>query len=442
MSCAVQYEAAARRQADSESPEEIRLKKNVFCGGKPVYGLPFMKIALLHYSFWPETGGVEHVVRDQANMLRRAGHQVKVLAGVGLDTGEDYEFKLMPELAPDYELNVSVRSVLDRGQSDQNFSKYRSVLVEALGEALTGMDVTFVHNIFTMHFNLALTRALHDLAPYHKMVAWTHDMVATNSDYALPNPTQPPWNLMRTSSPEVTYVAISEHRADEIKAHLKPAAEPRVVLDLIDPVRLYGLTPEIRESLSSLDLPDRDFVFLLPARMLIRKNIEFALEVIKKLCEKGRNPLLLITGAKAANNPASERYGDFLRHSMPKELLGHVVFISDFFVVQDDTMRDLFLLADCLLFPSKQEGFGLPIIEAALHRLPVWCNDIPALWVTEGEGAFMLKDLEKLSDAVSWLEGQPIFRQQRKCRRLFNPAVVYQRYYAPLLESLVPNKPI
>jgi glycosyltransferase involved in cell wall biosynthesis len=400
-----------------------------------------MKIALLHYSYWPEIGGVENVMRDQANMLRRAGHQVKIIAGTGLDAGEDYEFILLPELAPDYELNISVRSVLERGQADKNFSQYRSVLVEAVGAALTGVDVTFVHNVFTMHFNLALTRALHDLAPYHKMVAWTHDMVATNSDYALPNPTQPPWNLMRTSSPDVTYVTVSDRRVDELKAHLKPPVAAKVMLDMIDPGRFFGLTPEMRESLSSLDIAEREFIFLLPARILLRKNLELALEIVKKLCEMKRNPLLLITGAKAPNSPAAERYGDFLRRSLPAELLSHVVFVSDFFVIQDDTLRDLYLLADCLLFPSKQEGFGLPIVEAALHRLPVWCNDVPAFWTTEGESAFMLKDLAKLPDAISWLEAIPTFRQQRKCRRMFDPAIIYRKYYVPLLSSLFPEKP-
>lgn len=399
-----------------------------------------MKIALLHYSFWPETGGVEHILRDQANMLCRAGHEVKVLSGVGLDTGEDYAFELLPELAPDYELNVSVRTVLERGQSDQNFNKYRSVLVEALSPAFTGMDLVLVHNILTMHTNLALTRALHDLAPYHKMVAWTHDMVATNSDFALPNPTKPPWNLMRTRSPDVTYVAISELRSDELKAHLAPKVEPRIIPNMVDPVRLFGLTPEMRESLPSLSLPERDFVFLLPARIMLRKNIEFALEVVKKLAEMGRNPLLLITGAKVTNSPASERYGEFLRQSLPKDLLSHVVFVSDFFVIQDDTLRDLYLLSDCLLFPSKQEGFGLPVIEASLYRMPVWCSNVPAFQAMEGEGACLLNDLAKLPDAVAWLEGQPTFRQQRKCRRLFDPAGIYHKYYEPFFASLITKK--
>jgi glycosyltransferase involved in cell wall biosynthesis len=386
-------------------------------------------------------GGVENVVRDQANMLVNAGHEVKVLTGNGLDTGEGYTFVLLPQLAPDFELNKSVRAVLDRGQADQNFAKYRAVLVEALEAALAGVDVTFVHNIFTMHYNLACTLALHDLAPRHKMIAWTHDLTATNRDFALPNPTQPPWNLMRTSSPDVTYVATSDLRAAEIRAHLKPPVEPTVIPNMVDPVRLFGLAPELRRSLLALEIPWRDFVFLLPARVMVRKNIDFAIEIVKKLREQDRNPLLLITGAKVSDSPASEHYGAFLRQSLPEDLRGHVVFLSDYFLVQDDTLRDLYLLSDCLLFPSMQEGFGLPVLEAAMHRMPVWCRDIPAFRALDGSGSFLLDDLAKLPEAITWLEAQSPFRQQRRCRRLFDPTIVYSKYYEPLLNSFTQQKP-
>jgi glycosyltransferase involved in cell wall biosynthesis len=397
-----------------------------------------MKIVLLHYSFWPEIGGVEQVMRDQANLLLREGHEVKVVAGTGEPTGEEYELELLPELAPDFDLNKAVRTVLERGQADLNFSKYRSVLVEALGKAFAGADLILVHNIFTMHFNLPLTRALHDLAPKHKMIAWTHDLVATNSDFALPNPTQPPWNQMRATAPGVTYVAASELRVDEIKAHLKPAVEAQFVPNLVDPVRLFGLTPELRESLPSLKISERDYVFLLPAKLTPRKNIEFALETVKKLCEMGRNPLLMITGAKVANSAAAAHYGEFLRQSLPKVLFSHVVFIADFFTIQDDTLRDLYLLSDCLFFPSRQEGFGLPVVEAALYRMPVWTSNIPAFHAMKGEGAYLLDNVAKIAGAVAWLEGLPTFRQQREARRLFDPGLIYREYYAPLFASLFP----
>lgn len=397
-----------------------------------------MNIVLLHYSAWPEIGGVENVVRDQANMLVNAGHSVRILAGDGRDTGDGAEFVPIPQLASDFELNQSVRAVLDRGQGDQRYGQYRAVLVEALGAALADVDVTLVHNIFTMHYNLACTQALHDLAPTHPMVAWTHDLVAGNPDHALPNPTQPPWNLMRTACPSAVYVASSARLASELKTHLKLPAMPEVIPDMVDPMRLFGLTREMRTLLLPLEIPWRDFVFLLPAQIMVRKNIDFALEAMKLLCGQGRNPLLLITGAKVANSPASQHYGDFLRQSIPPELEAHVVFLSDHFPVTDEVLRDLYLLSDCLILPSRQEGFGLPVLEAAMHRMPVWCNDVPAFRALEGSGSFLFNDLARLPEAVTWLESQSTFRQQRRCRRLFDPIILYSKSYEQLLSALAP----
>ena len=395
-----------------------------------------MKIALIHYTTWPEVGGVENMVRDQANMFVAAGHQVKVLTGAGADPKEGYEVVVVPEMSPDFSFNKSTRAVLDKGQMDQGFNFYRSKLIDALDSELAGMDLTIVHNIFTVHFNLPLTRALHDLAARHKMIAWTHDLTATNPDYALPNPNQAPWNLMRTPSKDVIYVATSDLRAAELKIQLKFGATPQIIPNMVDPARLFGCTPDVRKALLALEIPWRDFVFLLPARIMVRKNIEFAIEVVKELIALGRNPLLLVTAAKSRDGASAEHYSAFMRQSIPEELERNIIFVSEYFPTPDDTLRDLYLLSDCLFFPSRNEGFGLPILEAAMHRMPVWCQEIPAYRALEGAGSFVFKDIAQLPEAVDWLEQQPAFRQQRRCRRLFDPIIIYSRYYDSFLNSI------
>ena len=399
-----------------------------------------MKIALIHYTTWPEVGGVENMVRDQANMLVAAGHEVKVLSGAGGDPKEGYEFVLVPEMAPDFPLNKAVRAVLDKGQMDQSFNFYRSKLIDALDAAMAGVQLTIVHNIFTVHFNLPLTRALHDLAGRYKMIAWTHDMTATNTDFALPNPNQPPWSLMRTPSKDVIYVATSDLRAAELKIQLKFSATPQIIPNVVDPARLFGCTPDVRKALLALEIPWRDFVFLLPSRIMVRKNVEFAIEVVKELIALGRNPLLLVTAGKARESASAEHYSAFMRQSIPPELERNIIFVSDYFPVPDEALRDLYLLSDCLFFPSRSEGFGLPVLEAAMHRMPVWCQEIPAYRALEGSGSFVFNDLVQLPEAVDWLEQQPAFRQQRRCRRLFDPIIVYSRYYDAFLNSIPVRK--
>jgi glycosyltransferase involved in cell wall biosynthesis len=205
----------------------------------------------------------------------------------------------------------------------------------------------------------------------------------------------------------------------------------------VDPCRIFGLTPEMRSSLPSLNLSARDFIFLLPAPLLPRKNIEFALAAMKELRALDRNPLLLITAPALSGVPAATRYGDFLRKTVPDEIKEHVVFVHDFFPVTDQILRDLYLLADCLFYPAAREGFGLPLAEAAGYRLPIWCQDIPAYQqLAEAEAAYPLGELAELPAAMEWLECLPTFRQQRLWRSLFDPTLLYESHYAPLLESM------
>lgn len=400
-----------------------------------------MKIALLHYTSWPHVGGVENFIRDQATLLARKGHEVQVLAGEGENPNEGYDLQIIPEIALDFPLNAEVRAVLNRGQFDQKFTQYRSLLVAALQPYLARVDFTIVHNVFTMHFNLALTQALHDLSAQFPFIAWTNDLIATNSDYSLPNPGKTPWSLVRTTVPKVTYVTVSEVRKNEMEAYMTPVPEVKIVPDIIDLARHFHLTEEMKASLETLNLSDRDFIFFLPAaRITPRKNIEFAIEIIKEIKAKGLNPLLFITGSGDRQNPSGTQYSQYLRACIPAGLKRSVVFVNDHFTVGDKNIRDFYLLSDCLLFPPRQEGFGLPIIEAALYRMPIWCSKVPAFWALEGEGMFMMSELSQLSEALNWLEMQPAFRLQRLVRRTFDMERVYRNYYAPLFEEVMQKK--
>jgi glycosyltransferase involved in cell wall biosynthesis len=40
-------------------------------------------------------------------------------------------------------------------------------------------------------------------------------------------------------------------------------------------------------------------------------------------------------------------------------------------------VADLYAMADALLLPSREEGFGLPLLEAGLARVPAFVTDIP-----------------------------------------------------------------
>ena len=53
----------------------------------------------------------------------------------------------------------------------------------------------------------------------------------------------------------------------------------------------------------------------------------------------------------------------------------------------DPVVADLYALADVLFLPSREEGFGIPVLEALLRRTPIVCSDLPALREVAGDAA-------------------------------------------------------
>jgi glycosyltransferase involved in cell wall biosynthesis len=47
--------------------------------------------------------------------------------------------------------------------------------------------------------------------------------------------------------------------------------------------------------------------------------------------------------------------------------------------ISDEQLQALWTTASCAAFPTRSEGFGIPVIEAMDRRVPVACSDIPVL---------------------------------------------------------------
>jgi glycosyltransferase involved in cell wall biosynthesis len=74
--------------------------------------------------------------------------------------------------------------------------------------------------------------------------------------------------------------------------------------------------------------------------------------------------------------------------------------------IDDDTLQQVYLASTCLLFPSEGEGFGLPLIEAAHHGLPLLVRDLPVFREVAGVHAHYFSGMDgaALAGAVrEWL---------------------------------------
>jgi mannosylglucosylglycerate synthase len=313
-----------------------------------------VKIALVHYSCLPVLGGVEIVMAAHARLFADHGHAVTLVCGRG--GSGDPRINTVP---------------LPDGDDVQK-------LAGELRSILAAQDVVMIHNVMTMHFRLPLTEALWNLAGELtgvRFVGWVHDLAACNPDYALPPLAR---SHLSRAHERIAYVAVSEHRRGQF-AELT-GAPARIVPNGIDASQALGLGAPVVDFSRRFHLFEREVVLLHPTRLLRRKNVELGIRVAAELHASGVSCAYLVTAARDAQNAASADYARELR-ALRTELAmePHVHFLHEHFAVTAGDLADLHRIADALFLPSRQEGFGLPVLEAALHRLPIFCSDIEPL---------------------------------------------------------------
>jgi glycosyltransferase involved in cell wall biosynthesis len=126
-----------------------------------------------------------------------------------------------------------------------------------------------------------------------------------------------------------------------------------------------------------------------------RKGYAVALTAFEKLWSAGVNARYVIAG----------RYGWNVR-ALRKRILEHPEFGRRLFWLSQASDADITHLyegARALIVPSFAEGFGLPIVEAMRHNLPVIASDAPVFREIGGDAViyFSLLDGDSLAECVA-----------------------------------------
>jgi glycosyltransferase involved in cell wall biosynthesis len=407
-----------------------------------------MKIGLLHYAAPPVVGGVEKVIGEHARRLADAGHRVRILAGRGAQTDPRVEFALIPQVDSLHPQVLEIKAELDRGHVPPGFARLVGDLQALLEVHAADLDVLIAHNVGSLNKNLALTAALQQLsarpgAP--AVVLWHHDLAWTTPRYQGELHPGYPWSILRTPWPGVQQVVISELRRQELARLMGlPLKAIRVVPNGIDLEGFLKLEAQTVEWIESLDLLSAAPLLLLPVRITRRKNIELAIHTLTYLVKMMPQARLVITGPLGPHNPANLEYLSQLRQMRADLGLEQVVcFLAELTqeFIPDAVIADFYRLADGLFLPSQEEGFGLPLLEAGLIGLPVFCTDLPPLRELGSDDVIYFSpqaNPSELAQAIhDTLMTDPNYRLKIRVRQKYSWKKVYQQYIAPLLEELI-----
>lgn len=116
------------------------------------------------------------------------------------------------------------------------------------------------------------------------------------------------------------------------------------------------------------DIQGRPFI-LMVGTIEPRKNHALALDIFDEMWRAGQDASLVIVGKQGW---MVEETIERIRHH--PELGRRLYWVER---ASDSDLFHLYRSASFLMFLSKGEGFGLPLVEASYHNTPILCSDIP-----------------------------------------------------------------
>lgn len=327
--------------------------------------------------------GVSVTATQWALALRELGLRVRTVAGEGAPD------LLVPGLARDAP-GPPTRSALDA----------------ALGDA----DLVVVDNLCSLPVNQAVGDAVADHLRGRPAVLRHHDLPWERDRYAAVTgwpPDDPAWRHVTIN--EIARRALAGRRgiaATTVYHGFADLSRP----DRRDPVR------------RRLGIGDRPLV-LQPTRAIARKNVPAGLALAEAL-----------GGAYWLTGPAEDGFTAEL-----DRLLGRARVPVRRRLPAGVDMAAAYAACDAVVLPSSWEGFGLPLVESALHRRPIAVGDFPVARELAGFGFrwFPADDPEPLRRWMADPDPGLLDHNEAIARRHFGLGALARR-----LDSLLSGTPV
>jgi len=239
------------------------------------------------------------------------------------------------------------------------------------------IDLLVAENCLTIPLNIPLGIAIAELISetgistiaHHHDFFWERQAFMRNAVWEYLNMAFPP------HLPQIQHVVINSSANNQLS--LRTGISPTIIPNVMDfdnpPEPVDDYASDVRKALG---VEDDQLFILQPTRVVKRKKIELAIEIINRL---GRKAKLVISHASG-----DEDYDYECRVKEYADMLGvDTIFVSD--IINEKrgftesgkkiyTLNDIYPYADIVTYPSDFEGFGNAFLEAMYFRKPIVVN--------------------------------------------------------------------
>lgn len=194
-------------------------------------------------------------------------------------------------------------------------------------------------------------------------------------------------------------VAISEQTKEDIKDFLGVESSKIEVV-------YQGCNSSFKKEYSPLELNRVIDKYKLPEDFILnvgtieaRKNSLLIIKALSSIKNKSDIPLVIIGKATNYKN-------ELVRVAKKEGINSKIIFLHE---VTDEDLPKIFQLSKLFIYPSKFEGFGIPIIEALSSKVPVISSKGSCFSEAGGKNTLYInpEDYEELGDAILTVLNNP-----------------------------------
>jgi glycosyltransferase involved in cell wall biosynthesis len=268
----------------------------------------------------------------------------------------------------------------------QEIEDFAAQIERTLHEVITerGISILSIENALAIPLNLPLGLALHRIIADTRIpsIARHHDLYWERERFQESNVEQ---LLQDSFPPAIDWLAhITINRVAQKELKLRRGIEASWFPNSFDFSAIQGIDDYNRDFRESLGVQSQQPLFLQPTRIVHRKGIQRAIELLVRLREDyDLDGVLVIAGpvdnreeayAKFIFQEAASRQVPLIRAADTIGLDRHTIDGQKIY-----SIADAYTHADMITFPSDLEGFGNPVVEAAMYRKPLFVNRYPVL---------------------------------------------------------------
>jgi glycosyltransferase involved in cell wall biosynthesis len=230
------------------------------------------------------------------------------------------------------------------------------------------------------------------------VVTTFHDLFVLTGEYSSPEfRTRFAEQARRAAERSDRIIAVSQFTADQVRELLKPAVPVDVVYHGVDvPVE------------SPPGETERRNVILHVGAIQKRKNIERLIVAFESAVPEDWKLVL----AGSATGFEGDQVVDRVKLSKAAARIEVAGYVSG------EQLRELYRTSRILAFPSLDEGFGIPVLEAMANGLPVITSDGSALREAAGDAAILVDPhrTESIVETLRTLTAVPGLRNQLRAQ--------------------------